>query len=207
MQPCAPAPQALPQLPQLFTSKPVLVQEPLQLVRKPAHMVTQLPNWQAWFAPHARPHAPQLFRSVWRRTHWLPHRVKPAAQVQAPPTHWPPPHEFPHDVQLPGSVSGFTHRLPQRMKPVGHEAWHVPFEQMPVAPHDVPHMPQLFGSVEVVVHVPLQSVWPGAQVQVPLTQAPSPHEVPHEPQVGGKTLIPQLAGTLALPFTKWGRNC
>lgn len=44
LQPCAPAPQALPQLPQLFTSKLVLVQVPLQLVRKPAHIVTQLPN-------------------------------------------------------------------------------------------------------------------------------------------------------------------
>lgn len=44
LQPCAPAPHALPQLPQLFTSNPVLVQVPLQLVRKPAHIVTQLPN-------------------------------------------------------------------------------------------------------------------------------------------------------------------
>jgi hypothetical protein len=106
----APLPQAWPHAPQLFTSKLMLMQDPLQLVCAGPQLATQLPKRQTWLAVHVRPQAPQLLGSVLVVTQVPLHRVVPARQVQAPLTHWPVPQLFPHVPQLDGSLSGLMHR-------------------------------------------------------------------------------------------------
>jgi len=50
------------------------------------------------------------------------------------------------------------------MRPAAH--WHIPFEQVRIAPQAVPHAPQFALSDASVLHCPLQSVWPAAQLLV-----------------------------------------
>jgi len=50
------------------------------------------------------------------------------------------------------------------MRPAAH--WHIPFEQVRIAPQAVPHAPQFRGSVATVLHCPLQSIWPAMQLLV-----------------------------------------
>lgn len=68
-----PAPQALPQAPQLFTSAWVKVHEPLHCTWPGKHWAWQLKPVQIWPAWQRVPHAPQLFGSV-RATQRLPQR-------------------------------------------------------------------------------------------------------------------------------------
>jgi hypothetical protein len=84
-----PAPQTVPQAPQLLLSVLGLTQVLLQTISPPAHR--QIPCWQ--FAPfwQTLPHEPQLWASVFRLTQVVPHRVVPLGQpVQTPPAQvWP----------------------------------------------------------------------------------------------------------------------
>ena len=76
---------------------------------------------------HAWPQVPQLFASVWRLWHTVPHWVCPTGQVQTPVVHGTEPvHATPHAPQLAASLAVSTQTPPQSVRPGPHT--HVPAE-------------------------------------------------------------------------------
>jgi hypothetical protein len=84
-------------------------------------------------------------------------------------------------------ASDGTHCPPQLRRPVAH--WHVPLAQARPAPQALPHEPQFWGSVATVLHWPVQSIWPAAQL------AP----LPPVPGVEGVLGVAQLAASVRHP--------
>jgi hypothetical protein len=84
--------------------------------------MAQAPVRHALPMPHATPHAPQLFGSDWRFTHWPAQIFCPAGQATA---HWPATHALPvghalpHAPQLAGSVWTLAHNPLQSVCPEG----------------------------------------------------------------------------------------
>jgi hypothetical protein len=104
----------LPHEPQLFASKVVKVQAPLQLVCPGKQFAWQLPKLQTWVPVQAWPQVPQLAGSVCVRTQAVPHLVKPAAQAQALFTQEElAPQAMPQPPQFAASETGLTHWVPQ----------------------------------------------------------------------------------------------
>lgn len=97
--------------------------------------------------PQRRPHAPQLFTSLWRLWQAPPHDVSPVEHIV---THWPlsqtwpAPHVRPQAPQFVGLVWMDTQRLLQFTVPVGQRQ--TLLVQVAPGPQALPHAPQLFGS-------------------------------------------------------------
>jgi hypothetical protein len=95
----------------------------------------------------------------------------PTSTPASGPPHTPAVHAMPapqrmaQPPQFAGSVSASMHAPPQSVVPVGHEATHVPAEQIGVVPeHAVPRAPQLAGSVRTSTHLPAHSREVASQV-------------------------------------------
>jgi hypothetical protein len=78
---------AMPQTPQFIGSVVRSRQFPAPQKAEGAAHVRHTPAEQYCDAPHARPHIPQLFMSVWGSTHAVPHASDGAMHVHAPITH------------------------------------------------------------------------------------------------------------------------
>jgi hypothetical protein len=100
-----PAPQAVPQVPQLLPSIWRFTQESPHFVVPPEQVRTQLPIEQTWPAPHFVPQAPHAFASDCRFTQASPHRVWPAPQAA---THLPPTQASERQSPLPPQDSPFA---------------------------------------------------------------------------------------------------
>jgi hypothetical protein len=91
-----PAPQAMPQPPQLLGSLLVSVHVPLQSVcpdgQPPPPLATQVPLEQVVPEPHTLPQLPQLLGSLARVTQAPAHSTVPDGQLitQVPPAHTVP---------------------------------------------------------------------------------------------------------------------
>lgn len=189
--------QAISQPPQFWLSVCASTQDAPHLVRAASHVAVQLPRLQTWPALHATaPHAPQCCGSLWRSMQTPLQFVSGAghshcALLQAMRSSL---HALPHAPQLLGSFVSLTHEPPQSTFPLellppslfGEPlpTAHAPSRQTSPFAHLVPHAPQLSRSTVTSVHWPLQSSWPAAHPQVPLTQdVPPIHAVPHAPQL------------------------
>lgn len=143
----------------------------------------QAPPTQVCAEAHARPHAPQLARSVAVFTQEAPHSVCAAAHAQRPAEQVVPLGQAtPQAPQFALSEEVLTHRPPQYDCPVGHP--HAPPAQPCPAGHTRPQMPQLVGSVLTTVQRPPHTIWPDGQAHRPPTQlCPVAQTVPHDPQL------------------------
>ena len=136
------------------------------------------------------PHAPQLFLSVSRLLHAVPHCVvvdpeqerpqTPPEQVAEPVPEVGPLQAWPHEPQLLVSVLSLTQTPLQSAFPEGH--WHTPLVHVPPE-HVIPHPPQLLLSVNVLVHAPLQTFCPAAQQTLDTHDLPAPQAFPQAPQL------------------------
>jgi hypothetical protein len=161
------APQAWPQLPQLFLSLCVLTQALPQAVNPASQELPQAPFWQVAVpfagAVQALPQAPQSAGSDLRSMHALPHLLKPAAHDKPhdPALHvgvaWAAAgHTFPQVPQLPVSVWVTTHEPLQLVVPEGQVVPHVPPAQTWFAPQAWPQDPQLLLSLCSFTQAPPQ---------------------------------------------------
>jgi hypothetical protein len=160
-----PAPQPLPQLPQLSWSSSGLMHWPLQNSSPLAQIDLHVPAWQLVPAPQMLPHAPQLKLSESGLLQVPLQFSVPVAQhtplsLNVPVgQHLPAlhaalaPHELPHMPQLLLSVSGLLQVPPQFSVP---EPQHTPLSHDWPVPHALPHMPQLLLSVSGLLQVPPQ---------------------------------------------------
>jgi hypothetical protein len=142
-----PAPQGLPQAPQLAGSIRVSTQTPVQLVRPVAQTSWQAPAAQVYPEPQAWPQDPQLARSVWRLVQTS--AGVPAWQVVLGARHWQVPVE---------QVVAGTQTFPQAPQLAPLEPLST---QVPVTAS--------FGQSPTVDGVVLQT-------QAPAAQVPSPQE-------------------------------
>ena len=104
---------------------------------------------------HAVPHLPQLFGSVMRLAHELPHFSLPLAQVRPhfPSLHrLPMGHFMPQPPQWAPSVCRFTQPPPQLVVPMGQATAQAPFEHTLPGGQALAHAPQLRGSVSMSTH-------------------------------------------------------
>ena len=180
------------------------------------HMVPQVPALHSGLSlGHALPQLPQLelfdvvstqLPSPKKPMTPFAHCVWPAGHSHVPLTHETPPGQtVPHDPQFRLSVAVFVHAV---MDPKGvfvvHEVslplhmLHAPLTQLSMlGGQTFPQAPQLLESVCVSVHVPLHTVSPVEQVQLPpLHVAPAPHWLLHLPQL----LLSACTSTQELPL-------
>jgi hypothetical protein len=182
--------QLLPQVPQSMGSLCRFAQWGMAPPRPPGHSVKPVAQHAppshaiAWHIPpthetdppaHMRPHMPQLFGSVIRSAHPLPHIIAPAAQVHMPPVQLPPdPHELPQRPQLSVLVARVTHpTFGQSTCPAVEQA-QLPAMHVAPVPHAMLHPPQCAVLVWMSTHAPAHTVMPASHVtrtQFPPVQA------------------------------------
>jgi hypothetical protein len=100
-----------------------------------------LPLSHSVFAPHTVLQLPQKLLLLVRSTHWLPQRVRPAAQ-HMPFWQVPVPQLVPHVPQLLPSVSRLRQTPLQSSSPDGQSSWHTPFTHSSPGAHTVLQLPQ-----------------------------------------------------------------
>jgi hypothetical protein len=100
----------MPHPPQLFGSKKVRTQVPLQRTNGGLHCTMHLPNEHTWPVGQALPQKPQLFGSLKREVQLPLQLVNPRLHWQAELMHVPfDPQAPPHRPQFWGSVARSTH--------------------------------------------------------------------------------------------------
>jgi hypothetical protein len=216
-----PAPQRLPQPPQLFGSFAAVAQYRVRPAA-PVHAMspgfehTHWPAWHVEFWPHAKPHAPQLAPSVCRLTHALPHWV--GVPLGHWP-HWPLMHAWPVAHWRP-QVPQLLVSLERSAQPLAQVTWvpghlHVPWSQTAPGLQAWPQVPQLPVSVmrSAQVLVLVHSVLAAGQAHWPLMQLPFfAHAVVQLPQCCTSFELsthaaPQVMSPVPQAHTPWVHTC
>jgi len=180
----APAPQALPQLPQFASSASSATHAPPQSA-KPAGQ-THVEAMQDRPPLQATPQPPQLAESLVRSTQLWPQAVYGAVQPLAHDPAWQKGAALGQALrqlpQLSGSLSSARQAPSQTTVPAGQT--HAPEMHAWPPPQAWSQPPQWLGSLAVSTHAAPQLVCPGAtQPQVPARQVwPAPQACPQAPQ-------------------------